>query len=110
LRAAILFELKLHQGIGIFATGTHNTARPMIAGTASDQSYAVGEQGRSQSIAGITLIITTIEAECERFSAIDSSTRIQTIAAHKFPRRLTSIMKVVPVSFKMPVTLDITKR
>lgn len=64
---------KLHQRIRLFRPGTEHAARPVIFEAACHQPHAIGEQGRSQRIAGMTNISFAIEAKMQHGSAVDDT-------------------------------------
>ena len=66
---------ELNDGIGLFDTGAHNAARPMIFETAPDNSYPVGQQGRCQRITGVTVQGFAVEFERDRFTPVNTPDR-----------------------------------
>ena len=55
--------LELHQGVGLLGAEADDAARAAVLETARDAAHTVGQQRRSQRIAGMALVVPAVEAE-----------------------------------------------
>ena len=94
------------QGTRLLGSGGEHTAGPMILEAAAEQSLFVGQQGRSQGVAGEAAQIAAIETEADTPAAVDlAAAGGQTVAAHHSAPTgsLTRSRSALPVSEALSV-------
>ena len=65
--------------IGLFGACRQDAARPVIFERAADQRDTVGKQSGGERVAGMALIVPSIEGERQCFRAVDQSARSEAI-------------------------------
>ena len=68
---------QLHQRIGFLGAGAEDAARAMVLEAASDQVDAVGQQSRSERVAGIAFVADAVVSEGERAPPVDAAAAVQ---------------------------------
>ena len=73
VRLAPRARAELDQRAGLLRAGREDAARAMIFERAADQAHAVGEQRRSERVAGMAGHLLAVEGEGERARAVDQA-------------------------------------